>query len=240
VTATATAVRRGNDAVEERPLIAGAVLLASGLLGLVGNLMHPRMTGEDVAIYQRIAGSGWYLASDLLVLVAILLLIAGLADLSTRMSGSLAAYGRLAVIVGGTIAVSEITIDLSGLRQHARTFVAATPSDHVGAFWATNAIDGINSSLFGAWTAILLGLSPLLLAAACWTHRRHPRWLCAIGMGAGLVCLAVGTIRLLSSNPGDTDVAFLVASLLFTIWIIGAGWLELHSATMRFSRNPLR
>ena len=76
---------------------------------------------------------------------------------------------------------------------------------------------------------MLLGLTPLLLAAAQPRTRSAPRALAILGRTAATICTAVGIVDLLSQDEGTQDTVFLVGSLLLTGWVITTG----HTLTRR-------
>ena len=205
---------------------AGAATLAGGVLSLVGNLIHPRYPDdEDVVMYRKIADSTMFAVADVILIVAIALVVAGLVGVAQALGSDAAARNaRLAVVVGGTVAIAQLGIELFGVRQQANIFADASDSDRLGAFWATNALDHVSSALFATFTVFLLGVAPLLLG---WAMLRvkgfYPAWLAGLGMAGGTVCVVVGFMNLLTSDQADNEIAFLVGSLLVTIWVLATG-----------------
>jgi hypothetical protein len=199
----------------------GAAAVVGGVLGLVGNLLHPRYGHvADVDIYSRIAVSDRFRIADFLIIIALLLTMAGFVAVARALSGGrgamLARLGADAALVGGAIAIASIALDLYAFKQ-------AAPADRVGAFWATNAIDKINTGALGAWTIVFLGVAPLLIGAAALAARRGPAWVGLTGTVGGALCLVVGFIDLSRQDQTPTQIPFLVGSLLVTAWIITAG-----------------
>jgi hypothetical protein len=211
---------------------AGMLLVAAGVLALAGNLLHPRFDGNDVTVYRQIAHSTRYAAADVILLAAFLLLTAGLATLATglvsrsgRARPVLAELARLAVVVGGTLAIAQTTVELTGLRQQARTFTEAPVTNNADAFWATNSLDTLNNALGASWTLILIGVAPVLVILAC---RRlvtnYPLLLAIVGLVGGVTCAGVAIYNLVSSESSNADIPFLVGSLLVTAWVMVTGW----------------
>src|SRR4051794_39780400 len=85
-----------------------------------------------------------------------------------------ARFARVAVAVGAAIALAQLAVETFAFKQAARAFVAAEQVDQVGAFWAANAIDKINTGLFATWTVVYLGIAPLLLGVATLRNRVYP------------------------------------------------------------------
>ena len=207
--------------------VGGGAAVVGAALALVGNLLHPRYDAPDDEIYRRIAGSDRFRVADFILFAALILLVAGTIAIARSMrdgvGGLLSEYGRLATVVGGTIAIAQFGVETYGLRQQAAVFAGASAQDTVGAFWATNAIDRLNSALFDTWTIVFLGLAPLLLGVAMLRTRRFPAWLGVLGALGGAVCVVVGCINLARDDQTTTQVPFLIGSLLVTAWLLGAG-----------------
>ena len=205
--------------------VTAALAITGAVAALVGNGLAPRYSGDTVDTYRTIADSTRFVAADLVVLFAILLVIAafvGLTRTELGGAGDLALYGRLAAVVGGAIAVLQEGLQLFAYRQEARSFVEADTHNAVSAFWATNAIDHVSGALFATWTIVLLGIAPLLLGAMQLRGGRSS-WL---GLGAvlgGAVCLVVGVGALLTSDQSTYDIPFAVGSVLVTIWLLVTG-----------------
>lgn len=202
----------------------GALLVGAGVLALAGNLVHPRYSGADVVIYGRIAHSALFVAADLVLLPALLLLTIGLVGLARRTPGTAGAVARVCAIVGGGIALTQTGIELQAVRQQARILAAAPSGDRPGAFWSTNALDRLNGALTASWIVLLLGVAPLIVALIQLTAKSAPRAIAIVGCVGAAACMCVGVIDLLSQDQGRADVAFLVGSLLLTAWVIATGY----------------
>jgi hypothetical protein len=220
---------RGDTMVDRAYLRAGGgAAVGGGVVGVVGNLLHPRYSNlDDVDIYRTIAASDRFRIADLLIIVALLLTVAGFVAIAHAMSGgagsTLARFGRDAAVIGGAIAIASIALDLYGLRQAAENFAKAAPDNQSGAFWATNAIDHINTGMFGAWTIVFLGVAPFLIGGAALAARQRPIWVGLTGAVGGALCVVVGFINLSREDQTPTQIPFLVGSLLVTAWVIAAG-----------------
>lgn len=206
---------------------AGAAVVGA-VLALVGNLAHPRYSNlDDVVRFRKMAGSGVLTAADVILLVALACIVAGLMAVaeSLEAGGSLglARLARTAATVGGTTSLIQIGLETFGVIQAAKLFASAPQSNQVAAFWATSAIDHANTAMFATWTIVLLGVTPVLLGAAMWVGKVYPSWLAAGGVVGGLLCLGVGFVNLLRANQDPTVIPFFIGSLLVTAFVFGAG-----------------
>jgi hypothetical protein len=209
----------------------GLLGLVAGVVALVGNLLAPRFSGDDVDIYRELADSDRYTVAFVVVLVAVLLVTAAFVGIARSGAGELRYYGRLAAVVGGSVALMQVALALFAFRQQAMAFADAPDgTQQVAAFWATNAVDHVNAALFSAWTIALLGLAPLLIGLAQLRDRTLTAPATGLGIVGGVLCVVVGVGELLTDDPSSWDVAFLVGSLLVTLWLFVTSAVLLRSA----------
>ncbi|MEO8697714.1 MAG: hypothetical protein ABI658_29715 [Acidimicrobiales bacterium] len=216
----------------------GAAAVSGGVLALVGNLVHPRYDGENVDIYQKIAASDRYLVADFVLLVALVLLVAAVVSIARHIGSSpLAGHGRLFAVIGGTIAIAQLGLETFALRHQAEIFASAPPGDQSGSFWAANAIDHLNMALFNTWTAVFLGVTPILLGLAAFRARRFSVWTNLSAVAGGVLCLVVGIVNLGLDDQSTLDIPFLVGSLLVTVWVLAAGYEMLRGTQNEYTNN---
>jgi len=222
--------------VDERSYLrvgAGA-LIVGGVFAAVGNLLHPRYPNmEDVDVYRKLAHSGAWRVADGLILVALVLVIAGATSVAASIEASrwgvLARYGRMATVIGGSIALAATSLDMFAFKEEAQNFATAGARDATSAFWATHAIDKIGVGLFNVWTIVFLGLAPVLIGLAMLRSDRFPPWLGAIASIGGAACVVVGTIGLFRTDQSDLNIPFFMGSLLVTVWYLATGVLAWRS-----------
>jgi len=206
----------------------GLALLLGGVAATVGNLLHPRYPNtDDAGAYAKIAHSAAWRPADAFVMVALVLVTAGLTAVAVSLMASrwgvLASYGRVAAVVGGSIALAATSLDMFAYREAARNFAGAAGPDRNPAFWATNAIDKVGIGLFNTWTFVFLGLAPVLLGLAMLRSTRFPQWIGALGAIGGLACAVVGAEGMFVSDQSSLNIPFLIGSLMVTLWILATG-----------------
>jgi hypothetical protein len=211
--------------------LGGASAVVGGILALVGNLLHPRYGDEqDVEIYRKIATSDRYVVADFVLLVALVLVIAGILSIARHLGANpLSDHGRLFAVIGGTIALIQVGLETFALKHQAEVFARASPEAQNGSFWAANTLDHLNSALFSTWTAVFLGLTPILLGVAALQARRFPVWINVVAVLGGGLCLVVGSVNLGRDDQSTLDLPFLVGSLLVTVWVVAAGAMLLRA-----------
>jgi hypothetical protein len=207
--------------------LGGRLAILGGVLAVIGNLLHPRFDGDSVDIYRDVADSDVLVPANLLIIAALLLTTVGVMAVAwTLLAGpgrDLARAGSVAVLAGGILGVLQFGVENFAYRQLARLFVSADDNNRQGAFWATSAVDHVNSAMFATWSLLFLGLGPLLIGAAMLVSRQYPSWLSAAGMVGGLICFVVGVVNLVREDQSTLDIPFLIGSLLATAWIIASG-----------------
>jgi len=132
-------------------------------------------------------------------------------------------------VIGGTIAIEQLGLETFALRHQTEIFAGASPDDRSGSFWAANAIDHINMALFSTWTAVFLGLTPILLGVAALQAHRYALWINLCALLGGALCLVVGIVNLGLDDQSTLDIPFLIGSLLVTAWVLAAGFVMLRS-----------
>ncbi|MDQ1373021.1 MAG: hypothetical protein QOJ09_359 [Actinomycetota bacterium] len=209
--------------------VGGAAAVVGGILALVGNLLAPRWTNiNDVDRYRKIADSGIWRADGIILVFAIILITAGTVAVARSLEGGgvdgLAVFGRLAAVVGASLALLDFGVTTYAIKEQATAFAGATGAQQVPAFWATNGLDHFLTALFNTWSIVLLGVAPLLLGLAVLRTRRYPTWLGWAAVVGGIVCAGTGTVGLLRSDQDPLVIPFVIGSVLVTIWGLGAGW----------------
>jgi hypothetical protein len=203
--------------------ITATLAIGGGIIALVGNVLAPRFNDNDIVVYHKVANSTRFAVAGVIVLVAAMLVTAALVGISrTDRTSDLAYYGRLASVIGGSIAILQAGLELYGYRQQARAFDGANSLNVVSAFWATNALDHASTALFATWTLTLLGVAPVLVGAAQ-LRSGETGSLGAAGIGGGTVGVGVGLGSLLTSDTSTYDVPFAIGSVIVTIWLLTTG-----------------
>jgi hypothetical protein len=181
-------------------------------------------------------------ATSLLGLLGLLLVVLGalavVASLAGRSTGQpVAAFARPLVMIGGTVALLDVTIYLSAYHLVADQYVNAAPGDVQAALYGAAAVGAVGGALHALWTLLLLGVVPILLGLAMYRTRLYPLWVAALAALAGLIELVVGVVGLLPIYGTDLIVVDLVGRLLVVAAVVAAGAL-LWRRPGRFVQDP--
>src|SRR5258708_585904 len=201
----------------ERALVkVGAVLLVAGaVLGIVANLIHPAIPrGASVgsvaysqAVLDLVAGSDFWLAHHLAIVVAASLVLGGLVALTRSLSGEwgspLAQLGLAMGSIGLTVTCVEMAIDGLGLRFVADAWASAPAGDKPAALYAAHAVNRMGSGL-ATVSGVTLGARFVFYGLAVAMSSAYPRSLGWIGAAAGVGGVAdraVGRFRPFGASP---------------------------------------
>jgi hypothetical protein len=128
--------------------VGGAAAVVGGILALVGNLLAPRWTNiDDVERYRKVADSGVWRIDALILVFAIVFVTAGTVAIAKSMEGggvdALAVFGRVAAIVGASLALLDFGLTAFAVKEQAASSPAQparSRSPHSGrpTVWTTS------------------------------------------------------------------------------------------------------
>jgi hypothetical protein len=208
--------------------LTAVMLMAGAVIGVIGNALHPHVAVSMTSKLQAIAGNEAWVAIHLTILVAILLVIAGLAGLARLLDngpgGPLARIGIAAALVGGALATVSTSIDGFAMKPLALDWAAASTSDAAAVLGLTGAVQVIGFAIWSMAILVLFGGAFACFGAALVASGRFPAWLgwVAIASGAGSAIAALLQI----ANTGEVQAAetlFFASSLLVTLWAFAVG-----------------
>jgi hypothetical protein len=191
-------------------------------------IAEPAFDGDLPAQLRGVSASSMAVATDLLGIVGLLLVVVGALAVVAGLSGppageALAAFLRPLIVIGGTVALIDVSIDLSAYRQMADQYVNAAASDVPAALYSASAVGAVGASLHALWALLLLGVVPILLGVAIYLTRRYPVWLAVLAFVGGLIEAVLGVIGLLPIYDLDITVLDLTGRLLAVVAVVAAG-----------------
>jgi hypothetical protein len=205
----------------------GICAASGGVLALIGSLTTPSFDGDLGEVLEGVAASQWRPVALLLQLIGVVLLVVGVLGiahiLAERAGGWPAAAARPLVVIGGAIALVSLAVGMNTYRQLAEVYAAAPDADASTALGTAYVAASLLDALDAAWTLVLLGLVPVLLAVAMYRTRVFPAWLAALAVLGGAVGIVVGTTGLFAVDDLDLTVPALIGELLVAVAVIAAG-----------------
>ncbi|MGH2663244.1 MAG: hypothetical protein ACRDH8_10675 [Actinomycetota bacterium] len=207
--------------------IGSAAAIVGGVLALVTNLLHPRLSEFDdyvPAELRMVADSGAWIPVHLGLLLGTLLISAGL-YVATRTLADRGVDGlrRLAVgslLVGTAVAVVTLVIDGYATKAVADAWAAAQDDVTLA---AGTAVAELGWAAFMGLVIVYLGTTPVLIGWAVARSRLYPAafgWPVVI---LGLLAMVSGVMGVLDGPSAAFFLLFTISSGLLTLWVIGIG-----------------
>jgi hypothetical protein len=179
--------------------IGAAAIVASAILGPVGQVLHPQPDPKDPEAFARAAAttSNWTII-HLLGGLSLIILAAGLVALFRSIEDEpargLAWLGLASSLIGGGVASVWLAVDGIAVKRMADAWAIAPATEKAAAFRALSALEETGFALFSLIYLVDLGLPVLLFGLAVALSRVYPRWLgwlgAVIGAGTALCGLA--------------------------------------------------
>jgi hypothetical protein len=217
----------------------GMAAVVGGLVTLVTNLLHPRISDFDEpvpAFIEEIAGSGTWVLLHLGLVAGILLITVGLFALGRSLKGGPAeGWARVALgslLISTPIVLVTLGIDGYGSKVTADAWADAAGPARQAAFATAAAVVEVSWGCFMLMTITYVGLTPILFGTAVAASGEYPAalgWAVAI-LGAGAVVAGV------IGFGGQTAlfwVLFVATSGLITLGILALGVLLGRKASAR-------
>lgn len=209
--------------------VSGVLLIVAAIVGAVGNALHPHSVDTDVqATLREIAGSGTWVWIHLAIILAMLLLMAGLAgfahDLEGTRAEAVARVGNVASLLGGVFVCVSTSIDGFGRKALALNWLGAPTPSADGALQSA-----IGTQLFGGalWTfgiLVFFGLAFVAFGLAASLSDRYPAWFGWTAVVAGAISIAAAGLRMIANGDEPTsETLFLVSSVTVTVWAFVLG-----------------
>ncbi len=214
------------------PRLGGALAVLGAVLAFVAELIYPRAGGDEGKYFLDIAHGGRYPASYLLAGIAAIFVAVGLIALCDELTAgtfanpaaTMSSLARRFVPAGLALILAQQWGTAPALRTLARDWVAVPQSNATAAFWSTESIARIDGYLADAWSILLFGIIPSLLAAAMWRGHHGPRPL-ALVAAVGTVLTTVVALLDLGGSTWDLTVTNTVGALFVIVWLAAVGTL---------------
>ena len=208
---------------------AGAVLIG-GVLAIVFNLLHPRTSGalsNTRAELKMVAESDIWKLDHIMLGIAVAVISVGVIAIALSMFGTQGdAWARAWLIfsaVSTGVVIVLLAIDGTAIKSLADDW--AKSGDDPAAFSAAKAVVEINGALLRTSILLQFGLSPLLFGMAVWASGTYPKAIAQAAFGAGAVGITAGLwIAAAGYSNIPLNILFPIASLLYTILLMWAGW----------------
>ena len=135
------------------------------------------------------------------------------------------------MIVGVTVGVIALIVDGFSLGAMAAHSAESSGAEEAALLASAVGVAAIANSLFGIFTVVLLGLTPIVYGLAITSGDSYPDYVGWLALLTGVLGITTGLIQLFA---GFTVFGFLIlftaASVLATVWIVIIGWHQWRKA----------
>jgi Domain of unknown function (DUF4386) len=228
--------------------LSGGFLMTAAVLGSVVNGFHPITTGDLEETATTIAGDGEWILLHLGIVVAMLLLAAGLTGMIAHAEGTrgtpIAKVAMVITSIGTALAVVSVAIDGVALKILADEWAAVSPQETPRLFDLFATTKRINTALWGSTVMVFFGFAILCHGTALLQSRRLPPWMGWAAVLSALGSLLAASLQLPAGGESRTgEFIFLGSSILLTIWALTLGylwWREARSQVIAATTSPKR
>lgn len=176
--------------------VGGYALLIGGVGAIVVNVLHPRPPEPTEELLTLVASVPHWRMLHYLAALATVLIVSGFALLVRTLhdptARALGEAGKYVTMLGAAAFIVAIVVDGHGYPLFAARWLAAAGGDRAAVLLAASAVQAVDVALFPVWSAVFLGLGPLLLAAALLRSAEQPRLLTVFGIAGAAMCLVYG------------------------------------------------
>ena len=233
---TAVAAPRVGTSSRTLLIVGGALGVVGAVLATIANGLHPHTSDFQLnALLQELAQSPTWDIVHLTLILALVLIFGALLALTLSVEGEPAAtvarLACLATLLGGALILVSTAIDGFAMSQLARAWYNAAPAEKATALQIAGAIENAQYAVYSLSVAVFLGLGIFLYGLATLLSRAYPKALGWLALFAGGGALVVGVAQTLGGPAfRDTEVFFVLCSMLSTVWVFVMGVLMWRQA----------
>lgn len=207
--ATVTAdARTGAGPTSTDARVASTLLIVGGILGVIGNALHPFLAGDSTTpeLLTAIAGRGHlWTAVHLIIAAAIVVLTVGAVVLVRVLDGTPGALASRAAavcaVIGGTIFSIQIAVfDGIGLRELADAHAAANGSAKRSIEGVADAVATLDLALLALSMVLFLGVTFIVLGTALIRSGLFAAWIGGLSVLSGAVAALAGLLILFNGG----------------------------------------
>jgi hypothetical protein len=228
MTAGAAVVAADRTGARRTALRLGAACGVVGpILALIVNVVHPRPStdevGEHDAFLRDAAESGNWLVIHLGLVLAFVLIAAGLVALAWSLADERSWLPRAAmvsVLLATPLALVQATLD-TAFRSIAEDWEAATGERKETMLRIGGAVEDVDFELLSVEIVLFFGITFVLFGLAVWTSAHYPRPLGLVAVLGGAGAVVVGLIQLLQAEATViTLFVFPFFAAVLSLWVL--------------------
>jgi hypothetical protein len=218
-------------------------------LAFVANGLHPHPTDFRLeALLQQIADSPTWGTIHLTLICALVLILGALAAITFSIDrepgATVARLACVAALLGGALILVSTAMDGFAMNQLARSWVDAPLAEKATALRVADALEQAQYAVYSLSIVLFLGLGIFLYGLATVLSSVYPKPLGWLAVLSGAGAFVIGVVQALSGPSfRDTEIFFVLFSMLSTIWVLSMGvvmWRKAHVRHAHIHGNPLR
>lgn len=222
--------------------------IVGAILGIVVNVLHPRTEeiAKPEALVQLVASSDIWVGDHIGILVAILLVVAGLSAVYRSVSGersvAFARLGYAAAVVSASVFAVLAATDGIAEKALANAWASAPAAQKAAALGVAEAVAAVNIGLFSVAIIVFFGATFFLYGLAVATSAEYPAWLGWVAAALGIASALLGFVQAYQGpSVLVTNILFPLLSILETIWTLVIGvllWRRVTAAAPAYRPAP--
>jgi hypothetical protein len=228
--------------------IGGVTGIASGVLGLLANALHPRPGPDDLGdtevFLELIADTSRWRVVHLAIIVSVMLGLPTFVALSRSVRDlPAAAWSRIALVsalVSGAVAAVSFSIDGFVLAGVADDWSGAAPGARALFLERAETIEYFDIGIFSVAILGLFGVTQLLFGITFWGSAVYPNWMGVTAGVAGIAGLISGVAIWISGGFSVFNflVLFSLSSVAFVVWLFAGSILLLRRSRTTAPAGP--
>lgn len=228
-----------DDTERELYRIGGIAGIASGVVAILGNALHPRSGAGDLgdleAQLQMIADFSLWKIDHLLIVLALVLGLPAFVALARSLwdgpSGVWARFALPTAFATGAVALVAFSIDGFVLGEVAEDWASSGASD-AALLERASTLRYLDLGLFSVAIIGLFGVTQVLYGLALQRSAAYPGWVGTVALMGGVAGLASGVWMWMAGGleTGNFLVLFTISSVLLAVWLLYASVLLVRRA----------
>lgn len=205
--------------------------ILGGILLLVGNIVHPRESGQlddAESLLDVVSRSNIWVVDHVVIMIALALLLGAFYGLTHSIVGEPGAvWARLAwgvAIIGVGLGVAFMLTEVVAMSELADDWANNSGAQKDLALAAGSAIFQLSLTLSVGAVVFLFGATPVLYGVGMLASNQYPSWLGWVGVFFGALAMVSGVVQLFTGVTTGTGLVLTpIGIVMVTLWIIYLG-----------------
>jgi hypothetical protein len=207
--------------------------IAGAFLAIIGNLLHPRLPGDPIAVHTVIAQQRYWDVIHLIIILAAVCLavfFVALASETTTPRGRAWSWAGATIgLLGAAVLIVAIGIDGYAGKALADAFHAARDNERLLYLHVAEGINLLHTGLLYVWLMLFFGAPFVAYGVAGLAEGRWKGWISWLAIVVGGIVTILSAVAYIAPREDITGLLGMLG-LLMTLWVIAvARWLGMQS-----------